>query len=52
MTTPNKLAAELGIDPRKLRAFLREAYPRLKSQKWTDWEITEGMEVLVRDHFS
>lgn len=52
MTTPNALAKELGVDPRKLRKFLRNQFPRLKSQKWTDWEINEGMEVLCRDHFS
>jgi hypothetical protein len=50
--TPKALAEELGIKPKKLRDFLRKQFPRLKSQKWKRWDITEGQATVARDHFN
>jgi hypothetical protein len=38
-TTPEGLANELGIDPRTLRAWLRERFPRSESAKNTRWDL-------------
>jgi len=37
--TPNKLAAELGISPKTLRAWLRREHPRPDALKGTHWHL-------------
>lgn len=49
--TPNRLAAELGISPKSLRAWLRRTYPRPESQKHSEWYLTPDVVAAVRAHF-
>ena len=50
-TTPNELAAQLGISPKALRAWLRSAFPRPESEKWTRWKLDDRMIRTVRAQF-
>jgi transcriptional regulator with XRE-family HTH domain len=38
---PKDLAAELGIDPKTLRGWLRKEFPRNPNEKNTSWALTE-----------
>jgi hypothetical protein len=38
--TPDQLAAELGITPKTLRAWLRRNFPRSAAQKGSSWTLT------------
>jgi hypothetical protein len=45
MTTPNDIAAELGISGKQLRSFLRErsnGFARSPAQHWQCWEFTRA----------
>src|SRR5262249_32764394 len=37
--TPNRLADILGIDPKRLRQWLRDTHPRPDHLKWSPWQI-------------
>ena len=37
--TPKELAAELGVDPKVLRGWLRKEFPRKAEAKNTSWVI-------------
>lgn len=50
--TPKALAAELGIDPKRLRGHLRKAHTRPNEAKNTTWGIPAGVAEEVRDHFN
>jgi hypothetical protein len=39
--TPKELATELGVDPKRLRSFLRGAFPRPLEAKNTSWQISD-----------
>jgi hypothetical protein len=45
MTTPNDIAAELGISGKQLRTFLRDpsnGFARSPAQHWQRWEFTRA----------
>lgn len=49
---PNELAEELGIDPKRLRAWLRASdFARPAEQKNTNWLLTPDMVEAVKAHF-
>jgi hypothetical protein len=50
--TPAALADELGINPKRLRAFLRTAAPRPVEAKNTTWGITPDVADLARAKFA
>lgn len=52
--TPKELSEELGIDAKRIRAFLRgnEDTMRALDQKNTSWALTEAQADLVRDRFT
>jgi len=47
--TPATLEAELGVDAKRIRAYLREAYPK---PLWTRWELSDEQADDVRGHFT
>lgn len=49
---PNELAAKLGVDARRVRDFLREAYPREEGGHGADWVLTFEQAQAVVDRFS
>jgi phage antirepressor YoqD-like protein len=50
---PNDLAKELGVDAKRLRAFLRSSkFARPSEQKNTNWELTPPMVEAVKEHFA
>ena len=49
---PEALAKELGIDAKKLRAFLRTAFTRPETEKRSSWYLTEKQVEAVRDRFT
>jgi hypothetical protein len=51
-TTPNQLAAELGISPKTLRAWLRKEFERDPALKNTNWVINDAMAEHARGHFA
>jgi hypothetical protein len=48
---PNDLAAQLGVSPKALRAWLRGAYPRSSVDHNTRWTLTETQVAAARAHF-
>lgn len=48
---PEDLAARLGLDGRRLRAYLREAFPRPADEHGTEWSVTPDQAAAVLDHF-
>lgn len=50
--TPNELAAELGISPKTLRAFLRRVCPRSDAEKHQRWILSERHVRKAREHFA
>jgi AraC-like DNA-binding protein len=40
VSTPARLARELHMSPKTLRAWLREQFARRPSEKWTRWRLT------------
>jgi len=38
---PPDLAKEIGIDPKRLRGWLRKEYPRATDEKNTSWYLTD-----------
>lgn len=53
-TTPKQLAEELGVDAKRIRAFLRgdEATMRSIEAKNTSWQLDEAAAALVRERFT
>ena len=49
--TPNELAGELGVDPKRLRDWLRETYPRSPAEHGQPWVVDEMMANEARRHF-
>jgi len=47
----NDLAAELGISPTTLRAWLRRTYQRSDADHNTRWNLTEAQVTAARGHF-
>jgi phage antirepressor YoqD-like protein len=50
--TPKQLAAELDIDPKRLRSYLRKHHTRVVEVKGTDWEITPDVADAARTRFT
>ena len=40
---PNELAKQLDVDPKRLRAFLRQEFARSPDAKNTNWELSQEM---------
>ena len=51
MTTPNELAAELGIPPLRLRNWLRMRYRSNKEAHWSRWSLSLKQVVAAIRHF-
>jgi len=49
---PKDLAAELGIDPKRLRGWLRKEFARKAEQKNTSWAIDEVTANAARERFA
>jgi hypothetical protein len=49
--TPKALAAEIGIDPKVLRAYLRKNHTRIAEAKNTSWIIPETVAKAARKAF-
>jgi hypothetical protein len=50
--TPKALAAEIGIDPKVLRSYLRKAYTRPNEAKNTTWLIPTAIAEEVKEHYA
>lgn len=52
--SPKELAAELEIDPKQLRAYLRrtEGLQRDPEAKNTSWQLSQEQADMVKAHFS
>ena len=49
-TRPETLAQELGVDGKRIRAFLRATYT--DHPKRTEWHLTEDQANAVRERFT
>jgi hypothetical protein len=49
--TPADLARELGIDAKRIRAFLRATHGKLNRSVETRWKLTPDQASTVRRHF-
>lgn len=50
--TPKELAAELGVDPKVLRGWLRKEHTRVAEAKNTTWVITAKVAADARKAFA
>jgi len=50
--TPTELATELGVDPKRVRAWLRAEYTRDPEAKNTSWHLSEDVAEAVRVRFT
>ena len=50
--TPVDLAAQLKVEPVKIRRFLRSEFPRSEVEKGQRWTLTPEMVSAVRAHFA
>jgi hypothetical protein len=50
--TPPELAKELGIDPKRLRDWLRREYRRPESELGSRWYLDNEICVAARRHFA
>lgn len=50
--TPKALAEELGIDPKRLRSYLRANHARANEAKNTSWAITPDVADAAREKFA
>ena len=48
---PTDLAASLGVDPRTVRGFLRERYPRETEEKGENWLLDADQAQVVVERF-
>lgn len=46
--TPADLARELGIDPKRLRDWLRSTYPRSQAEHRQRWHLSPDMVAAAR----
>jgi hypothetical protein len=51
-TTPKALAAELGVSPKVLRAYLRRNHTRVAEAKNTTWVIPTNVATAARKAFA
>lgn len=51
VVTPKQLADELGVDPKRLRGFLRTNFARPIEAKNTSWAIGPEAVQAAREHF-
>ena len=49
--TPNELAAELGISPKTLRAWLRRTNPRSLVERYQRWHLAPAVVAEARRVF-
>jgi hypothetical protein len=52
LMSPKELAAELGIDPKVLRGWLRKEHTRKAEAKNTSWVITPAVAAAARKNFA
>jgi hypothetical protein len=50
--TPKALAEELGIDPKRLRSYLRANHTRPNEAKNTSWAIPSDVADAAREKFT
>jgi predicted transcriptional regulator len=50
--TPTELANELGVDPKRVRAFLRQEFTRDPEAKNTSWNLSDEVAQAVRTRFT
>lgn len=50
--TPKQLSLELGVEPRRIRAFLRSEYGRRVDAFETRWNLTDAQASEVRERFA
>lgn len=50
--TPDDIAKELGVDPKRVRDYLRENFTRSKAEKHQPWVVTPDMATALRANFS
>jgi maltodextrin utilization protein YvdJ len=50
--TATALAAEIGVNPKSLRGYLRKNFTRMIEAKNTSWIITEEAAEAARAHFA
>jgi predicted transcriptional regulator len=51
-TTPKELAEELGVDAKRIRAFLRQDMTRAAEAKNTSWILSAEQADAVRERFT
>jgi len=49
---PNELAKELGVDGKRVRAFLRTEFTRPTDAKNTNWELSPEMVTAIKERFA
>lgn len=50
--TPDDIAEELGVDPKRVRDYLRENFTRSEAEKHQPWHVTAQMATALRAHFT
>jgi len=50
--TPTELASELGVDPKRVRAYLRANFTRPIEAKNTSWMLSAEVAEAVIEHFT
>lgn len=50
--TPSALAEELGIDPKRLRGYLRKEFPRQPEARNSAWDVSEEAAAAARERFA
>ena len=50
--TPPELAKELGIDPKRLREWLRLEFPRHPAEHGARWHLDDKMCAAAGTHFN
>jgi hypothetical protein len=49
--TPKELAEKLEMSPKRLRAYLRQNFPRTSEEKNTNWQIPKAVADKVIAHY-
>ena len=50
--TPAALADELGVSPKRIRAWLRKEHPRSEAEKNQRWHLDAALAAAVRREFA
>lgn len=50
--TPNELAKICGVDPKRVRAYLRANHPRTNKEKNSSWSVSLAVAREVKQHFA